>query len=131
MTSHPYKERSVYVRSVVINNRLYIFANLSPEGAARQEGSCVVKIVDFSLRRMFGVDMTQSKPENRPSAVRLNYSLAHYKHKVFIYGGINQANEVLGTIDDFDATTYKFTHVKIRGEMKPRGRQAHCAVAID
>ncbi len=47
----------MYARSVVINNRLYIFANLSPDAAGRQDASCVVKIVDFSLSRMFGVDM--------------------------------------------------------------------------
>lgn len=34
-------------------------------------------------------------------------------------------------MDEFDATTYKFTLVKYRGDFKPNGRQAHCAVAID
>ena len=128
---HPYKERTIYAKSLVINNRLYIFANLSPEAAGRKEGGCVVKIVDFNLKRMFGVEMFMSKPENRPSTVRVNYSIANYKHKVYLYGGLNVENEILSTIDDFDATTYKFSHVKIRGDIKPKGRQAHCAIAID
>ena len=75
--------------------------------------------------------MFMSKPENRPSTVRVNYSIANYKHKVYLYGGLNVENEILSTIDDFDATTYKFSHVKIRGDIKPKGRQAHCAIAID
>jgi hypothetical protein len=59
---------------MVINNRLYTFSNLSPESAARREGSCIVKIVDFNLRRSFGVEFFNAKPENRPSSIRVNQS---------------------------------------------------------
>jgi hypothetical protein len=40
-------------------------------------------------------------------------------------------NNVLGTVDEFDATTYKFNQVKLRGDFKPKGRQAHAALALD
>lgn len=39
-----------------------------------------------------------------------------------MYGGLNSENKVLDTVEDFDATTYKFSSVKIRGEFKPKGR---------
>lgn len=31
----------------------------------------------------------------------------------------------------FDITTYQFNVVKIRGDYKPKGRQAHAAIAVD
>jgi hypothetical protein len=52
-----YVERNAYVQSVMINNRAYIFSNLSPEAASRKETSCVIKIVDFNLKRIFGVEL--------------------------------------------------------------------------
>jgi hypothetical protein len=110
---------------------MYIFANLSPDQAARQESSCVVKIVDFNLRRIFGIEMFLSKPENRPQTVRVNYSLASFKHKAYLYGGLNSSLEVLDSVEEFDATTYKFSLVKQRGDFKPKGRQAHAAIALD
>lgn len=85
-----YVERNAFVRSVLINGRLYIFSNLSPEGANRKDGSCVVKIIDFDMKRIFGVELWQARPENKPSSVRVNYSIAHFKHKVYLYGGIDQ-----------------------------------------
>ena len=75
--------------------------------------------------------MTKSKPENRPSTARVNYSLANFKNKLYIYGGLDLDNKVLETVEEFDVTTYKFTHVKIRGDYKPKGRQAHAAIALD
>lgn len=57
--------------------------------------------------------------------------MAHYKFKVYLYGGLNAESKVLDTVDEFDVTTYKFNHVKIRGDFKPKGRQAHCAIAVD
>lgn len=74
---------------MVINGRLYIFSNLCPETAARRESTQIVKIVDFNLYRIFGVELWNSKPENRPSSIRVNYSLALYKFKVYLYGGLN------------------------------------------
>jgi len=114
---------------VVINGRLYVFSNLTPE--VKQESESCVKIIDLKLRRVFGVDMTRSKAENRPSSVRVNYSMALFKNKLYFYGGIDQDNKILDTIDEFDVTTYKFNHVKIRGDFKPKGRQAHAAIAVD
>ena len=71
---------------------MYIFSNLCPETAARRESSSIVKIVDFDLQRMFGIELWNSKPENRPSSIRINYSIAVYKFKVYFYGGLNAEN---------------------------------------
>jgi hypothetical protein len=88
--------------------------------------------VDFGLKGIFPLDLFVSKPENRPSTIRVNYSLALFKHKVYLYGGMNWDNHVLDTVEEFDASTYKFNLHKIRGEYKPaKGRQAHCAIAVD
>jgi len=68
---------------------MYIFSNLSPEGAGRMGGSSIIKIVDLKLNRIFGIDLTKSRPENKPSSARVNYSVANYTNKVYLYGGMN------------------------------------------
>jgi hypothetical protein len=44
----------------------------------------------------------------KPSCVRSGYSVGLFKNKAFLYGGINEKNEILDTMDEFDATQYKF-----------------------
>ena len=68
---------------------MYIFSNLSSEGASRLGGSSIIKIIDLNLCRIFGIDLTKSRPENKPSSTRVNYSVASYKHKVYLYGGMD------------------------------------------
>jgi hypothetical protein len=89
-----------------------------------------LKIVDFSINRMFPVSFSD---QHKPSCTRINYSVSNYKNKVYFYGGIDEKNKILDTMDDFDATTYKFTAIKYRGEANtiPKGRQGHTAIAID
>jgi len=108
VTLDEYVEKTSYLRSVTINNRMYIFSNLSPEGASRLGGSSIIKIVDLNLCRVFGVDLTKSRTENKPSSTRVNFSLASYKNKVYLYGGMNLENKILDSLDEFDVTTYKF-----------------------
>ncbi len=119
------------MRSVIINGRMYIFSNLSSEGASRLGGNSIIKIVDLNLRRIFSVDLTKSRNENKPSSTRVNYSMASFKNKVYLYGGMDQDSKILDSLDEFDVTTYKFNQVKFRGDFKPKGRQAHCAFAFD
>ena len=38
-----------------------------------------------------------------PLTYRVNYSICNYKSKVYIFGGINDKNEVLNTSEVFDA----------------------------
>ncbi len=57
-----------------------------------------------------------------PSSCRINYAFANYKHKMYFFGGINEKNEVLDTMDEFDAMTYKFNAVKYRLDTKPTSR---------
>lgn len=112
------------MKSVTINNRLYLFTNIS------NQLQYPVKIVDFNLQRLFTVKFDSEAM--KPSVSRLNYSIAGYKHKAYLYGGIDQNSQILTSMDEFDATTYKFNQVKYRGEFKPKqGRQGHSAVAVD
>jgi hypothetical protein len=48
--------------------------------------------MDFNLRRLFDVELFNAKPENRPSTVRVNFSIALFKFKVYLYGGMNAEN---------------------------------------
>ena len=46
----------------------------------------------------------------------MNYSITHMQNKVYLYGGINDRNEVLENMEMFDAMTYKMSEVKYRLE---------------
>ena len=116
-----YVDKNSDVKSVIINDRMYLFQNIAPQ--TQQP----VKIIDFSLRRVFPVQFLDFKP----STVRVNYSLSCFKFKVYFYGGLDENNQVLSTMDEFDASTYKFSLVKFRGDFKPKGRQGHCSVVVD
>jgi hypothetical protein len=70
------------------------------------------------MRRIFPIDCT----DFRPSTVRVNYSISNWKQKMYLYGGVDDQNKVISTMDEFDATTYKFQLVKYRGDFKPKGR---------
>ena len=51
-------------------------------------------------------------------------------NKVYLYGGLNDQNEVLENMEMFDAQTYKMSEVKYRLEVKAPGRQGHAAIAV-
>ena len=78
---------------------MYIFSNLSNTNISP------LKIIDFNLNRMFHVNF----PEHKPSCCRINYSISNYKNKVYLFGGLDENNKLIDSMDDFDATTYKFT----------------------
>jgi hypothetical protein len=59
---------------------------------------------------------------NKLSSTRINYSVSNYKNKVYLYGGIDESNKMLESMDDFDATTYKFSAIKYRGDIIPKAR---------
>ena len=89
-----------------------------------------MKVVDPTIKRLFNIELIGE--DNRPSeSARVNYSICASNNRVFMYGGINEKSQVLGTMDCFDACTYKFSPVKYRGDYTPKGRQAHCAIALD
>ena len=52
-------------------------------------------------------------------------------NKVYLYGGLSDRNEVLESMELFDAMTYKLTENKYRLEVKAAGRQGHAAIAVD
>jgi hypothetical protein len=89
-----------------------------------------VKVIDPSLKRLFNIDLYGAENKVSESA-RINYSICASANRVFLYGGVNEKSQVLGSMDCFDACTYKFTPIKYRGDYTPKGRQAHCAVALD
>lgn len=41
------------------------------------------------------------------------------------------SNQVLSTMETFEAATFKFAPVKYRGDLSPAGRQAHTAVVMN
>ncbi len=75
------------------------------------------------MKHVFNIQLlpTSKKddPPNHPSSCRLNYAIAEANNKVFFYGGVDDKNTVLGSMDVFDACTYKFSPVKYRGDFKP------------
>ena len=50
----------------------------------------------------------EKKDTYLPIDYRINYSLCVFKNRVFVYGGLNQKNEVLATMESFDAPILKF-----------------------
>ena len=80
----PHCHRSVYAQSVSLNNRFYVFQNLSPEN------SRAIKVFDPCLRRSFQIPLLGR--ENAIKEVRLNYSISHMQNKVYLYGGLNDKN---------------------------------------
>lgn len=61
----------------------------------------------------------------------MNYSIATMQNKVYLYGGLNDKNEILENMEMFDAMQYKMSEVKYRLEQRVAGRQGHAAIAID
>ena len=102
---------------------MYLFTNLS------SANTCSVKIVDPCLKRLFNVKLVGEK--NKWSSARINYSIASFQNKVFLYGGLDENSKVLNTMDIFDACTYKITAQKFRGDYTPKGRQLHSAICLD
>ncbi len=115
--------RSLTLNSVLLQDRAYLFTNLSATAKSP------LKILDFERGTLHSI----SELDNRPSTTRIGYSLAPWKNKVYIYGGIDEQNKVLECMDEFDAVTLKFTAIKYRGEGKlaPKGRHGHTAVVLD
>lgn len=108
------------MRCVALNNRFYVIENLSPLTKTP------IKIVDPLMQKIIPIAMCPNTaadgPVNEPTCTRLNYALAECGNKIFMYGGVNEKNEVLSTTDMFDCCTYKFSPVKYRGDYMPPGR---------
>ena len=105
----PHCHRNVHTQSVVLNNRFYVFQNVSPTNPRS------VRVVDPDLRRIFEIPLLGSS-ENGVTTARINYSIAHMSNKVYLYGGLSDQNEVLESMEMFDAMTYKLTAHKYRLE---------------
>ena len=63
--------------------------------------------------KLLGRDHSTDSP-NKIETARINYSIATMGNKVYIYGGLNEKNEILSTMEIFDAVTYKFSEIKYR-----------------
>ena len=59
---------------------------------------------------------------NAVTSARINYSIATMSNKVYLYGGLDDKNQVLDSMEMFDATTYKMEEVKYRLEARVAGR---------
>lgn len=69
--------------------------------------------------------------DNKVTHSRINYSITHMNNKVYLYGGLNEENEVLSSMEMFDACTCKMSEVKYRLETRAAPRQGHAAIAVD
>ena len=144
----PHSLRSVYSRGVTINDRLYIFHNLCQKDPNLSKTSIKnpIRVMDFSINKLYNVDyLNDDSTGNKrgeekevkepilPQTHRVNYSIAKFKNKVYLYGGMNdvitkQENstqgqcQILNSMEIFEAITFKFTAVKYRGDLKPVGR---------
>ena len=110
----PHNHRTVHSKSVNLNNRFYVFQNLSASNKR------AIKVVDPCLRRIFQIPLIGE--ENKIKESRINYSISHMNNKVYLYGGLNDRNEVLSNMEMFDACTYKFSEVNYRLEARVAGR---------
>ena len=82
-------------------------------------------MVDPDFRRTFQIPLIPSnkaEDKNGFSQTRINYSIATMQNKVYLYGGLNERNQVLECMDCFDAATYKCGQVKYRLEARVAGR---------
>ena len=83
-----YSPRSVHVRSVVINNRFYMFQNMTTNTTG------LVWVVDPCLKRVFNIKLIpttkKDDPPNNPSTGRINYAMAEVNNKVYFYGGVDE-----------------------------------------
>lgn len=110
--------RSVYSRGSTINGRLYIMHNLTPKDLTLPSTAIKtpIRIMDFKMKRLFAVeflndDSTGNKRGEEkevkepilPQSIRINYSIAHHKNKLYIYGGLNDKNQVLNSMETFEA----------------------------
>ena len=90
--NNPHRQRSADTTSVVLNNRFYLFQNLTATNPHP------VKVVDPSLCRLFNIDLIGEGNKVTESA-RINYSICASASRVFLYGGVNEKSQVLGSMD--------------------------------
>lgn len=101
----PHTLRSVASKCITINDRLYIIHNLCQKdpNQSKTANKHPVRIMEFEERKLHRVEYlnddstgTQTGEENTKKATilplihRINYSLCHFKNKVFIYGGLSE-----------------------------------------
>ena len=119
----PHILRSVYSRAVTLHDKLYILHNLEykDESLPATTTKNPVRIMDFGTMRMHKIDYlnddstgTQRGNEEDKKATilpltsRINYSIASFKNKTYIYGGLNEKCEILATMELYDAAIFKF-----------------------
>ena len=95
-----------------------------------------VRILDFSTRKLHSIEYlnddstgnvrgeeNEKKETILPLTVRINYSICSHKNRAYLYGGLDDNNKVISTMETFDIMTFKFLAVKYRGDgPKPVGR---------
>jgi hypothetical protein len=72
-----------------------------------------VKIFDPALNQMFDVKGIANNFSSEgvgfgPTTCRINYSIVSTKFKAYMYGGLDEKNNVLGSLEVFNAIEYKF-----------------------
>lgn len=98
-----------------------MFQNLSPSAHDP------AKIVDLRLNQLLPVYPLDEKPKQN----RVNFALAQFRHKIYFYSGLDEKNEVLDSLEEFDSAQYKFQTIKFRGDYLPKGRLGCSCVFMD
>ena len=102
----PHTLRSVFSRAATINDKLYVFHNLCyrDESMSKLMIKNPIRVMDFQKQNLFNIrylndDSTGNKRGEEkevkepilPQTHRVNYSICRFKHKVYIYGGMNDS----------------------------------------
>ena len=129
--TRPHTLRTVFSRGVTLNNKLFIFHNLAPkdEQMPKTMVRTPLRVMDFETSQLMKIDYrnddssgTQQGEGERnalkqkilPSTQRINYSIASFKNRVYLFGGLNEkrddqsSNQVLNSMEMYDAMTLKF-----------------------
>jgi N-acetylneuraminic acid mutarotase len=103
-----------------------VFQNVGPNNGNP------IKVIDPHLKRLFNLPLIKpGKGENKFSVTRFNYAIATFDNKVYFHGGMDENNEVLSSMDEFCAMTYKAKAVEYRLKTTITARRGHAMIALD
>jgi len=69
-----------------------VIQNLSPSAPDP------AKIVDLDLRQLLPIFPLDEKPKVN----RVNFALSRFRHKLYMYSGLDEKNEILDSLEEFD-----------------------------
>ena len=105
-------------KAIVLDTRIYVLYNLSPSNP-----NCAI-IIDTDVDSSF-----QILGDTSSSSFRVNYSINDFQNLLILFGGLNEKAEPLNSVEAFDITTYRWTHIQTYGKSpSPRHNHSSCKV---